>query len=152
MLGPFTFTFTFESEEFEKFEKVGAAAAADLYQPMINTRAPDGANKKILQILSFYFSNCMFFVKFSLRGLTFLLADGVYVCVKTNMEIFQKSFVSGRHRHPVLSFIDITAICPSPLSPFLHCQQQPCTFMLTLKKKYSSHPSIASIQKVSQKT
>ena len=25
MLGPFTFTFTFESEEFEKFEKVGAA-------------------------------------------------------------------------------------------------------------------------------
>ena len=30
MLGPFTFTFTFESEEFEKFEKV-AAAAADLY-------------------------------------------------------------------------------------------------------------------------
>ena len=24
MLGPFTFTFTFESEEFEKFEKVGA--------------------------------------------------------------------------------------------------------------------------------
>ena len=45
MLGPFTFTFTFESEEFEKFEKVGAAAAADLYQPMITTRAPDGANK-----------------------------------------------------------------------------------------------------------
>ena len=31
MLGPFTFTFTFESEEFEKFGKVGAAAAADLY-------------------------------------------------------------------------------------------------------------------------
>ena len=30
MLGPFTFTFTLESEEFEKFEKVGAAAA-DLY-------------------------------------------------------------------------------------------------------------------------
>ena len=29
MLGPFTFTFTLESEEFEKFEKVGAAA--DLY-------------------------------------------------------------------------------------------------------------------------
>ena len=29
MLGPFTFTFTLESEEFEKFEKV--AAAADLY-------------------------------------------------------------------------------------------------------------------------
>ena len=28
MLGPFTFTFTFESEEFEKFGKVGAAAAA----------------------------------------------------------------------------------------------------------------------------
>ena len=26
MLGPFTFTFTLESEEFEKFEKVGAAA------------------------------------------------------------------------------------------------------------------------------
>ena len=25
MLGPFTFTFTFESEEFEKFEKVAAA-------------------------------------------------------------------------------------------------------------------------------
>ena len=45
MLGPFTFTFTFESEEFEKFEKVGAAAAADLYQTMITTRAPDGANK-----------------------------------------------------------------------------------------------------------
>ena len=31
MLGPFTFTFTLESEEFVKFEKVGAAAAADLY-------------------------------------------------------------------------------------------------------------------------
>ena len=28
MLGPFTFTFTFESEEFEKFEKVAFAAAA----------------------------------------------------------------------------------------------------------------------------
>ena len=42
MLGPFTFTFTLESEEFEKFEKV--ACAADLYQTMINTRAPDGAN------------------------------------------------------------------------------------------------------------
>ena len=42
MLGPFTFTFTLESEEFEKFEKV---AAAGLYQTMINTRAPDGANK-----------------------------------------------------------------------------------------------------------
>ena len=47
MLGPFTFTFTFESEEFEKFEKVGAAAAADLYQTMITTRAPDGANKLV---------------------------------------------------------------------------------------------------------
>ena len=32
---------TLESEEFEKFEKV---AAAGLYQTMINTRAPDGAN------------------------------------------------------------------------------------------------------------
>ena len=30
MLGPFTFTFTLESEEFEKSEKVGAAAALDL--------------------------------------------------------------------------------------------------------------------------
>ena len=30
MLGPFTFTFTLESEEIEKSEKVGAAAA-DLY-------------------------------------------------------------------------------------------------------------------------
>ena len=30
MLGPFTFTFTLESEGFEKFEKVGAAAAAAL--------------------------------------------------------------------------------------------------------------------------
>ena len=39
MLGPFTFTFTLESEE---FEKVGAAA--DLNQTMITTRAPDGAN------------------------------------------------------------------------------------------------------------
>ena len=29
MLGPFTFTL--ESEEFEKFEKVATAAAADLY-------------------------------------------------------------------------------------------------------------------------
>ena len=28
MLGPFTFTFTLESEEFEKSEKVGCAAAA----------------------------------------------------------------------------------------------------------------------------
>ena len=43
MLGPFTFTFTLESEEFEKFEKVGCCCA-DLYQPMITTRAPDGAN------------------------------------------------------------------------------------------------------------
>ena len=43
MLGPFTFTFTLESEEFEKFEKVGCCAA-DLYQTMITTRAPDGAN------------------------------------------------------------------------------------------------------------
>ena len=43
MLGPFTFTL--ESEEFEKSEKVGAA---DLYQPMITTRAPDGANKDLL--------------------------------------------------------------------------------------------------------
>ena len=32
MLGPFTFTFTFESEEFEKFEKVALLrCAADLY-------------------------------------------------------------------------------------------------------------------------
>ena len=45
MLGHFTFTFTLESEKFEKFEKVAAAAAADLYQTMITTRAPDGANK-----------------------------------------------------------------------------------------------------------
>ena len=44
MLGPFTFTFTLESEEFEKSEKVGA----DLYLPMITTRAPDGANKTYL--------------------------------------------------------------------------------------------------------
>ena len=28
MLGPLTFTFTLESEEFEKFEKVACAAAA----------------------------------------------------------------------------------------------------------------------------
>ena len=41
MLGPFTFTFTLESEEFEKSEKV----AAGMYQTMITTRAPDGANK-----------------------------------------------------------------------------------------------------------
>ena len=46
MLGPFTFTFTLESEEFEKFEKV-ACAALDLYYTMIITRAPDGANKGI---------------------------------------------------------------------------------------------------------
>ena len=32
MLGPFTFTFTLESEEFEKFEKV-AAAAGSLLDP-----------------------------------------------------------------------------------------------------------------------
>ena len=49
MLGPFTFTFTFESEEFEKFEKVGALP--DLYQTMITTRAPDGANKFIKSFL-----------------------------------------------------------------------------------------------------
>ena len=30
MLGPFTFTFTLESEEFEKSEKVAAAALPDL--------------------------------------------------------------------------------------------------------------------------
>ena len=29
MLGPFTFTFTLESEEFEKSEKVGAADVID---------------------------------------------------------------------------------------------------------------------------
>ena len=45
MLGPFTFTFTLESEEYEKFENVGAAA--DLYQTLINTRDPDGANNKV---------------------------------------------------------------------------------------------------------
>ena len=33
MLGPFTFTFTLESEEFEKFKKVGAAAAGSLLDP-----------------------------------------------------------------------------------------------------------------------
>ena len=53
MLGPFTFTFTLESEEFEKFEKVAAAAAADLYQTMITTRAPDGANKQTPIFISF---------------------------------------------------------------------------------------------------
>ena len=31
MLGPFTFTFTFESEEFEKSEKVGALRCAAGY-------------------------------------------------------------------------------------------------------------------------
>ena len=34
---------TLECEEFEKSEKVGCAAV-DLYQTMITTRAPDGAN------------------------------------------------------------------------------------------------------------
>ena len=43
MLGPFTFTFTLESEEFEKFEKVGCWVCT--YQTLITTRAPDGANK-----------------------------------------------------------------------------------------------------------
>ena len=42
MLG--LFTFSLESEEFEKSEKMGA----DLYQPMITTRAPDGANKALI--------------------------------------------------------------------------------------------------------
>ena len=32
MLGPFTFTFTFESEEFEKSEKVGAADGSTVDQ------------------------------------------------------------------------------------------------------------------------
>ena len=45
MLGPFTFTFTLESDELEKL----AAAAADLYQTLINTRAPDGANKRAVK-------------------------------------------------------------------------------------------------------
>ena len=31
MLGPFTFTFTLESEEFEKFEKVALLLLLDLY-------------------------------------------------------------------------------------------------------------------------
>ena len=31
MLGPFTFTFTLESEELEKFEKVGCFAALGMY-------------------------------------------------------------------------------------------------------------------------
>ena len=31
MLGPFTFTFTFESEEFENFEKVALLLLLDLY-------------------------------------------------------------------------------------------------------------------------
>ena len=47
MLGPFTFTFTLESEEFEKSEKVAAAAAGSLidHDNHYSTRAPDGANK-----------------------------------------------------------------------------------------------------------
>ena len=45
MFGPFTFTFTLESEEFENLKKW--LAAADLYQTMITTRAPDGANKAV---------------------------------------------------------------------------------------------------------
>ena len=59
MLGPFTFTFTLEYEEFEKSEKVGcaAAAAADLYQTMITTRAPDGANKKKYDSRTFPFNS-----------------------------------------------------------------------------------------------
>ena len=58
MLGPFTFTFTFESEEFEKFEKV--AAAVDLYWTMITTRAPDGANYVPGVLLQAGRSNCTF--------------------------------------------------------------------------------------------
>ena len=42
MLGPFTFTL--------KKLKKWVAAAADLYQTLINTIASDGANKQILQI------------------------------------------------------------------------------------------------------
>ena len=39
MLGPFTFTFTLESEEFEKSEKLGCMYVID------HLLAPDGANK-----------------------------------------------------------------------------------------------------------
>ena len=52
MLGPFTFTFTLESEEFEKSEKV----ALDLYQTMITTRAPDGAKKNTNRLTTFCIS------------------------------------------------------------------------------------------------
>ena len=55
MMGPFTFTFMFESEEFGKSEKLGcAAAAADLYQTIITTRAPDGANKQCLFNMTYW--------------------------------------------------------------------------------------------------
>ena len=61
MLGPFTFTFTLESEEFEKSEKVGCLrCAADLYMTMITTRAPDGANKFNLLITVQICQNVMF--------------------------------------------------------------------------------------------
>ena len=43
LLGLFS---TLESEEFEKFDKVAASAAANLHWTRINARAPDGTNKK----------------------------------------------------------------------------------------------------------
>ena len=48
MLGPFTFTL--ESEEFEKLEKVGLRCRGYL-KTMINIRAPDGANKMLNNVI-----------------------------------------------------------------------------------------------------
>ena len=38
MLGPFTFTFTLESDEFEKFGKVGCCAAHPDPEPLLNVQ------------------------------------------------------------------------------------------------------------------
>ena len=46
MLGLYS---TLESEEFEKFDKVAASAAANLHWTRINARAPDGTNNNFLK-------------------------------------------------------------------------------------------------------
>ena len=46
LLGLFS---TLESEEFEKFDKVAASAAANLHWTRINARAPDGTNNNFLK-------------------------------------------------------------------------------------------------------
>ena len=68
-------------------------------------------------------------------------------------KFFKKAlFLEGTgtpYSHSLISLPFVPVLYPPS---FIASSSLVCTFMLTLKKKYSSHPSIASIQKVSQKT